>query len=592
MQFDKYDNPKVRSEGVEVGPSSQMPTSSNSGAEPVVQGLKDLGKAALVFQEERNKAALFRARDSDLKFAEEAQRIETEFRTREMEGALDTSDTLDKIEELRQKHAAGLSGDAALDYDLRSGARKLALQEKIEKHSADQRVKYYGRVADNALKDMLDGAAENYNNPAEIERRLQLGLSTMMEYLSGHLKLPDDVVDRALQEAQAKVYSKALEGYQRAEQYSAGKTYLKEVKDALGGDLASKWGAVFNKLTDAAEVEALSTEVWGRIEDEATNSVTGRFDPDLARAALVELYDPETRARVEKKINSEITIRMQAQEREDEGRLARLSKEIRRTGHLNVRSEDYFKLDDVGQDKAEHDAEVTAQIRARDREGLRLQTAANKLALSRFNTLANLSPDQARGLTEDQIRVMAVGADEAGIQSIIEAQSKLQGAINKSALATAEEFGKRVSNILPVIKKRLGDRYGVDFQNEVTAWWARETADGRPPSNVDVERYLGENLLMLDMWGSNLPVFAVHPTKRGKYEYAPMEDQVFEEAKAILRGDYNATPAPAPAPARRPTAAGDGATMTGAQWKAMYPSMALDPTKNYVKRNGRLFPVE
>ncbi len=573
MKFDKYDNPKIRTEGVSVGPSGQLPVSHVSGAAPVEAGLREVAQGVMAIKDERSKANIFRARQNELKFAEEADQIDTDFKARNGESGMDTAEAVEKIEALRQKHAAGIQDEAAqADYDTRTRLRVLGMREGLERHATAQREAVYKGIANKALSDMAAAAVKDYNNPEKVEIALRLGLSTAMDYLSGHLGLPDAVVDQTLEVAQAQVYAKVLDTYRAKGQFSAGKAYLETIKDSLGAN-APDQEASFRKLTDAAEVEALSTSAWERIQSEATDSVTQRFNPELARAALVELYGPEDRTRIEAAVKDEINTAVAAQNADDAQREGRLSQKISQTGSFSRTDEDYVKLDDVGRARVDAALATAQRIKAHDSAGKNLQKQVNRIALKRFNTL----PPSARlAMTDEQIWSIP-GIDEEGVVTLQEARAKLAEATKKASLATASSFYGQVNKILPAIKEKYRDHGKTQFTNEVNAWWSKETADGVPPTREDVNKYIGDLLLTLDLpWhaGGDQPKFMLHPDRRGEYQPVSVEEQEYEQAKALIRGDYDkpqAEGAATPAPRLK------AGQMSGTEWLKIDPKLATQP---------------
>lgn len=595
MKFDKLDNPQVRTTGVEVGPSSQLPVSHVSGAQPIVEGLNDIGQAAATFQNERRKSNLFRARQSELKFAEEANQIEIEFRNQKGDAALDTASTRDAIETVRQKYAGDLQSDEArADYDLRTRLRMLAMVDGVEKHAADQRVKIYGAVADRALSDMKDSAVKDYNNPAKIEQALQLGLSTMMEYLSGHLGLPDAQVDQALEQAQRQVYGKVLKAYIGNRQFIAGREYFNQIKEHMGSE-AEEWSAAFNKAADDAEVEAMATEAWTRIQAEATDSVFGRFNPELAREALTQLYSPEVRARIEKDINTEIATAKAAQAEEDNQRLARLSKEIRDTGRLDKRMMDYRSLDDVGQDKAEHDAEVAARIKANDNSQKSYQRMINRIGLNAFY---DLPPEEQANLKDEEIPRLTAGLNEDGVVEIMKARQHARSLREKGGLVNKGAFTAAINANFAVIKDKVGNFEALKFREQAEAWYRSFPAD-KLPTKEQFDQFLGTNLLMLDSSFSDTPVFAANEAERKAWKLQDPNGQIFEAAQKLLARAPGATTlaeveailqaqAAAPAPKVKTV---KNKVMTGADWIKTVPQMEgkLDPDTIYELTPNRTF---
>jgi hypothetical protein len=301
--------------------------------------------------------------------------------------------------------------------------------------------------------------------------------------------------------------------------------------------------------------------------------VTQRFNPELARAALVELYGPEDRARIETEVHNEITMAVAAQNEEDSQREGRISQKISQTGSFSRTDEDYVKLDDVGRARVDAALATAQRIKAHDSAGKNLQKQVNRIAMNKWLALP---PEQRLAVTDDQL--WSSGADEEGVTAIQKERTKLNEAVKKTSLATVGSFNTQVKKLEPLIKERFREHGRLKFMEEVNAWWAQETADGKPPTKEEVNKFVGDLLIMQEIpWSKNLPNFMIHPDRRGDYPDA--EEQEYEQAKALLRGDYDrpqAEEAATPAPAQRPA----GRRMTGAEWIKVSPGLADKPGFN------------
>lgn len=581
MKFDKWDVPQVKSVGVDVGPSSQMPTSARSGADSLVEGANALAagvsRLGQKFAAEKETAETFVARQRDLEFAEEASALAVAFRERRLEDALDTADTHDKIEALRQKHMANLPGKAAQDdYEIRSRVRAQTLRNSIEEHASSQRLAQYEKIAESTVNTMLSGAVANYTDPAKVEEQLALGLPTILLHLEKNLGLRGKQVEQALDAVQGKVYEAVLDTYKANKQFAAGATYLETVKAALG-PRANAWKATLGDLADKAETERMSTEAWGRLQNEATDPVNGRFNPELAKAALVELYpDAAVRERIEADIEKEITTAVSAQRVEDAQRIARLSKMVRATGHVDRLSDDYTRLDDIGQDTADKLEETHFRQQRGDRaEARREQANYDSIAKSQFFQIPTL--EERAAVTREVVDGMFPDASPARREEILKWAVAADNIVKKGQQSTHAEFARQVDSGFKALPKKRAQA----FRDHISAWYYERALEDRPITDEEVTNKINRALLMHEVWGSNIYGFEL---EAAGYDYEPpvADDQPIERARASLSRPARPVSPTAPVVTE----------MTGAEILKQNPSLAgkINPAAKYTK-NGNKFSI-
>jgi hypothetical protein len=552
MKFDKMDLPSVREEGVNVGPASQLPITHVSGAGAIVEGTQDVAagtsKLAGVFKAEEEKADSYAAESARLGYAREAGDLlydsEKGYLTTQGQGALNTAGVHEKLEQIRQKYGETLQSEGAKRaYGNKSMIHANGFREEVERHAGGQRRAYYKATADATVNETTTLAVRAYSDPKKIETVLGAAFPTLTRYWQEELGLPDKEVEKFWQAFQSDVYGAVLSEYQSRKQSIKGQEYFELVKDDLGPD-AAKWREHFNKLTDAEITEQQSTEAWTLIRNASTEKLSKRFDEDKARRLLVE-WPAEQRTRIESEIEREIDVAKRLQAERDIQRLARLSRRIRETGRLDTTAKDYTDLDDIGKDKAEADAEGVARVRSNDAAARRYQKTVNDIGLNKFLSLA---PDVRAAMTDDEIMLIQPGMDEVGITNITKHR---QGAVQAEAKGMAVSHGvfdNRVSKIMPLLAKQQNGHYASVFKQQMDAWFAKEAADGKDPTEAEVSAKLGEALLMLDNPGwfmGNVPAYMASEEARAKWSAAPIEDQPFEEAREILRKKAGAPTAPA-----------------------------------------------
>jgi hypothetical protein len=501
MKFDRYDTPKVAAERVDAGPSGQLPISTSNPGLAVGRAIADLGEVGVKFAEEKKRAETYRSADAELRFAEEVQGLlyssKGGYLTKQNAEALDTESVHERIEALRQKYAPkGLSKESAEEYDRRTRVRALSYKETVELHAAGQRKAIYSATVDLMIKRSKDEAVKNYTKPKEIEDQMTLATPLLADYLKGlHISAP--MIEGILKEYEEDVYEAVLGAYKGNRQPLAGKKYLDMIRKRLGAK-ATAWDGAFGAQGDAQETERLSTEAWARLEDESTDPATKRFNPDLARAALVELYEPAVRTKIETEVEKSIATAVAAQREEDVQRLSRLSRGVRKTSRLDRQSEDFLNLDQLGKDKAEELEEARhRELRADDATARREQASLDSIAESQFYQIPTL--EERAALTPEQIEGTYTYASQK-MRERIKAKAVAAGMIvKKSQQASYKEFITRVIEI----QKALPAKRGQKFRQKMLAWYDERIMTDTPITDDEMIRTLNERVRMRETWGAN-----------------------------------------------------------------------------------------
>jgi hypothetical protein len=518
MRFDTWDTPKVASERVNVGPASQLPVSGTAPGRQIAEGIDSIGMGVKQYTAERDRAEQYVAADREVRFAEEVQGVlrgskdpitgeaTPGFLSEQGERALDTAGVKEKIEALRQKYAAGLNPKALASYERRTRVRALSYSETIEVHAAGQRRQLYEATVANMVEGAKNDALLNYSDPKKIEEQLTLATPLLVTYLRDDLRLSGPVIEKKVREFEADVYGEVLKKYRANKQPQAGKAYLELIKDKLGPK-AVDWEAHFNDLSEAQETERLSTEAWSVLEDQATDSVTGRFNDDLARSALVELYEPAARAKIESEIERSIAVKVAGQREADVQRLARLERGVRATGKLDKQSVDFLNLDDRGKDAAEAMVETRQRVLRSDKaEARREQAALDSIAESKFYQIPSI--EERAALTPAQVEANYPYASPKQREEIKAHVVAAQIITKKRQQANYKEMITQVNEV----KKALPDKRAAVFAQKLQAWYDAQVLADKIPTDAEVSQRINNMVISYDTWGSDSYGFELEDT--------------------------------------------------------------------------------
>ncbi len=473
---------------------------------------------------EQEQADSLAATDREVKFAADVGDLlyngETGYFNAQGANALDTVSIHKKIEELRQKHLGSLATDGARnEFARRALVRTTGYSQTIERHAGAERGKLFDATYKSYQTATETDAAGSYDDPPEIERLIGLNHDRQIEYLTNIVGTKDPkIIEQALQDGDRKVYARVLQEFMLRRQPGAAKAYFEQIKDEMGPE-ALKWQKVLDAETQHAEDEALATDAWRQVKSFATDSITGRFDPDKAREAFDSGFDPDTRTRTQAQVFEEIRAAEQAENAKDTQRLARLSREVRRSGHLDRNSPDYRELDDRGRDVADGMLVRDAREKRADRaDARREQMEIDGISANDFQYTVPV--EVQANMTDDEIEARYPHASAGMIATIAgKYRAAAKTAVAQGRAVSTDAFNKEVEQTAKSIQgtsKAGPNKARADqFRQLATAWQQAYVQNNptKPLDRADFNRQMNE---WLTQW--SVPRSVSNPLARA-YKY-------------------------------------------------------------------------
>lgn len=554
LKIDRWDDPQIKNQGVETGPSGQLPNVSGGMAQGIVEGGQKLSSgfahAASVLKQEKESADTYASAEREVQYARDATDLlykgDEAFLNQKNQGAIDTVGVHEKLAKLREKYGEGLEGDALKKYERRTTIRTLGYQEQIEKHASSERRALYTSTTEAIAKESIDSAVKVYNDPTKVEQAIGLALPIIQKHLATDLKLPADVIGHLVKQYEGEVYGAVLAEYEAKEEFGAGQKYLGAVKDSLPAKVATSWTERFTKASKEQRIEKVGSENWDHIAFSATDPVSHRFNENAARAAFAGL-DVATRALTDKDFDHRVAVQNHLQAQADVQRLARIHTDIRATGGLNKGAKDFADLDDDGRSKAEGMLETYKRQNRGDHATDRaMQAQENAIAL---NDYLSIPPSERLKYDDAKLKAEYPGVDDRGFTNLTRHREQARVVVDKGQEVG---YGQATARLEPVLKLIRGTgkspskmREAQDLAAEFSTWYSEQTKGDHNPKESEVMDWIGSKALLLDIpLGKDLRAHKVDPEKAKGYKPAAMEEQTPEARAYLARHPWGAaTPA-------------------------------------------------